>query len=136
MKNILSLIVLVFSVLTMQTYAGDLSPETIGGATTVNTAKAKALFDSGALFVDTRKKSDWDAGRIPDAVHLELKSNFTAESLAGEAKKDEPIVCYCNGHKCMRSSKCSVKAVEWGYSKVYYYRDGFPQWKAEGHPVE
>ena len=136
MKNILSMIALVFSVLSMQAYAGDLSPETIDGATTVDTAKAKSLFDGGALFVDTRKNSDWDAGRIPDAVHLELKSNFTAASLGGEAAKDEPIVCYCNGHKCMRSSKCSAKAVEWGYSKVYYYRDGFPAWKAAGNPVE
>ena len=136
MKSIVSIIVLFFSMFTMQSYAGGLSPEIIDGATTVDTTKAKTLFDGGALFLDTRKNSDWDAGRIPDAVHLELKSNFTAESLAGEASKEEALVCYCNGHKCMRSSKCSAKAVEWGYSKVYYYRDGFPAWKAAGHPVE
>ena len=86
--------------------------------------------------MDSRKNSDWEAGRIPDAVHLELKSNFTEAGLSAEAGKSDPIVCYCNGDSCLRSSKCSKKAVEWGFSKVYYYRDGFPAWKSAGNPVE
>lgn len=116
--------------------AGDQSPQTIEGATTVDTAQARSLFDQEAAFVDVRKDSDFDAGRIPGAIHLELKSKFTADSLAGEVKKDEPVVFYCNGHSCMRSSTASRMAVEWGFSKVHYYRDGFPAWKAAGNPVE
>jgi rhodanese-related sulfurtransferase len=56
--------------------------------------------------------------------------------MASEFKKDEPIVIYCNGASCMRSSKATAKAVSWGYTKVYYYRDGFPAWKAASLPVE
>ncbi len=136
MRYILSIAALVFNMVVIQAYAGGVSPEKVNGATTIDTLQAKSLFDKGALFVDSRKNSDWDAGRIPDAVHLELKTNFTAESLASEASKGEAIVCYCNGHKCMRSSSCSAQAVTWGYSKVYYYRDGFPAWKAAGYPTE
>lgn len=116
--------------------AGKVSPMTISGATTVDTAKAKALFDGGALFVDTRRNADWDAGRIPGAVHLELKSNFTADSLGAEAQKDEAIVCYCNGPSCLRSATCTEKALSWGYTNVHFYRDGFPAWEAAGNPVE
>lgn len=116
--------------------AGGVSPENVAGATTIDTAKARALFDQEVLFVDVRKNSDWDAGRIPGAVHLELKKVFTAESLGAEAKKDEGIVMYCNGASCLRSSAASVKAVEWGFTKIYYYRDGFPAWKAASNPVE
>ena len=130
------LLLLIFTIITFPAFAEGLSPENVEGATTVNTTQAKKLFDSGALFVDTRKNSDWEAGRIPDAVHLELKSNYSEASLSAEAGKDEAIVCYCNGHKCKRSSKCSIKAVEWGFSNVHYYRDGFPAWKAANHPVE
>jgi rhodanese-related sulfurtransferase len=36
----------------------------------------------------------------------------------------------------MRSSDATKLAVGWGFSKVYYYRDGFPAWKAAGNPVE
>lgn len=116
--------------------AEELSPETVSGATTVDAAQAKQLFDNEALFIDTRKDKDWDAGRIPGAEHLDVKKALTAESLAELAGKDEAIVMYCNGHKCLRSSKAAAMAVEWGYSKVYYFRDGFPAWKAAGYPVE
>ncbi|HEB56980.1 MAG TPA: rhodanese-like domain-containing protein [Gammaproteobacteria bacterium] len=117
-------------------YAGKVSPETVAGATTIDTAEAKKLFNNGVIFVDVRKDKDWAAGRIPDAVHIELKKVLSAKTLGKEVKKDEPMVFYCNGASCMRSSKASAKAVSWGFSKVYYYRLGFPAWKAAGYPTE
>jgi len=116
--------------------AGKVSPTSVDGAKSVNAAEAKALFDKGAIFVDTRKSKDWDAGRIPDAVHLDLKKKLSEETLGKEVKKSDAVVMYCNGESCMRSSKASVLAVGWGYSNVYYFRDGFPAWKAAGYPVE
>jgi len=109
---------------------------TVEGATTVDSAKAKALFDEEAIFLDVRKNSDWDAGRIPGALHIELKKKLTDASMSAEVKKDEAVVIYCNGESCMRSSKASAMAVGWGFSKVYYYRDGFPAWKSANYPVE
>ncbi|GMR08930.1 MAG: hypothetical protein BMS9Abin26_1940 [Gammaproteobacteria bacterium] len=116
--------------------AEKVSPEAIDGATTVNASKAKALFDKGITFVDVRKDKDWDAGRIPDAVHIDLKNGYSDESLSKAVKKDQEVVIYCNGPKCMRSSKASTKAVGWGFSKVFYFRGGFPAWKAAGYPAE
>jgi rhodanese-related sulfurtransferase len=114
----------------------DVSPKTIDGATTVDTAKARELFDKEVAFVDVRKDSDWDAGRVPGAIHLELKKVYSPESLEAEVPKNEPLVLYCNGEKCLRSSKATKEAVQWGWTKVYYYRDGFPAWQAAGNPVE
>jgi len=114
----------------------ETSPETVPGATTVDTATAKQLFDAGALFVDVRKQLDWDAGRIPDALHLDIKSVFTKDAVSAEASADDVIVLYCNGHSCMRSSQASALAVGWGFKNVRYYRDGFPAWKKAGFPVE
>jgi len=116
--------------------AGKVSPMTVAGATTVDTSKAKALFDEEAIFLDVRKDSDWDAGRIPGALHIELKKKLNEAAMSAEIKKDEAVVIYCNGESCMRSSKASEMAVSWGFSKVYYYRDGFPAWKAANYPVE
>jgi len=116
--------------------ASNVSPEAISGANTVSPAEAKALFDKGVLFVDVRKDADWDAGRIPGAEHLDSKSKFTAEALADLAAKNEEIVIYCNGPKCMRSSESCAKAVEWGLKKIHYFREGFPSWKSAGYPVE
>jgi rhodanese-related sulfurtransferase len=123
-------------VLSSAALAGDVSPVTVDGAATVDTAQARALFDQEAAFVDIRRDSDFEAGRIPGAIHIELKKKFNADSLEAEVSKDEPVVFYCNGHSCLRSSQASEMAVGWGFTKVHYYRDGFPAWKAAGNPVE
>jgi len=46
------------------------------------------------------------------------------------------IVIYCNGEDCLRSAKASKMAIGWGFTKIYYYRDGFPAWKKAGYPIE
>jgi len=116
--------------------ASEVSPLTVEGATTIDATKARALFDSGALFVDVRSDKDWAAGRIPDAVHIELKKVFNEATLSAEAAKTDVIVMYCNGESCLRSSQASAKAVGWGFTNIYYFRDGFPAWKAAGNPSE
>ena len=116
--------------------AATVSPTDIAGATSVTAAEAKALFDKGVAFVDVRKDSDFEAGRVPGAIHLELKKVLNEDSLAAAIGKDQEVVIYCNGEKCMRSSKACEKAVAWGFSKVYYFRDGFPAWDAAGYAVE
>ncbi len=116
--------------------AAKVSPAEINGATTIDAATAKSYFDRGVIFVDVRKDSDWDAGRVPGAVHLELKKVLSEDKLAEVVDKNTEVVIYCNGEKCMRSSKACAKAVSWGFSKVYYFRDGFPAWEAAGYAVE
>lgn len=126
-----------FSLLLLPLVAlAEISPETIEGATTIDAAKAKALFDEEVLFVDVRSNQDWEAGRIPGAVHIELKKVFSEAALLEEVDKAEKVVFYCNGEKCLRSSKASAKAVGWGFSQVYYFRLGYPSWKEAGFPVE
>jgi rhodanese-related sulfurtransferase len=117
-------------------FAGAESPLAIEGAETIDTDTARSLFDQEVAFVDVRKDSDWDAGRVPGAIHLDIKSAYSEDSLVSEVKKDETVVIYCNGASCMRSSDASKMAVNWGFSNVKYYRDGFPAWKAAGNPVE
>lgn len=112
------------------------SPMSVSGATTVDTAKAKTLFDKGVQFVDVRSDKDWGAGRIPGATHLELNKAFSEGSLSKVVKKDQDVVIYCNGPECMRSSEATEKAVKWGFKKIHYYRDGYPAWKKTGNPTE
>ena len=112
------------------------SPEHVTGATTVNTAEAKKLFDDGAIFLDVRSNRDWEAGRIPGSKHLELKKVYNQESLAEIANPQQKLVIYCNSTGCSRSSKASAKAVGWNYKNIYYYRLGFPDWQTNGYAIE
>lgn len=116
--------------------AKKISPKKVSGAITVDAKEAKKLFDKGVVFIDVRKDKDFAAGRVPDAVHIELKKVYSKDTLAKAVKPNQAVVIYCNGHSCMRSSHATEKAVAWGYKKVYYFRDGFPAWKKHGYPVE
>ena len=136
MKNLLLTIFITLAFAFSVQAADKESPMTVTGATTISASEAKGLFDEGVLFIDVRSDKDWAAGRIPDAVHIELKKQFNQDSMSAEVGKDEKVVLYCNGASCMRSSDASAQAVSWGFSKVYYFRDGFPAWKSAGYPVE
>ncbi len=138
-SRFLTAMLMMSSLLFIQTDAlakKKLSPETVAGATTVNTEEAKELFDKGITFIDVRSNRDWEAGRIPGAIHIELKKVYSLETLSAVVDSDQPVVIYCNSSGCMRSSKACAQAVEWGYSKVYYYRLGYPDWKSSGLAIE
>ena len=114
----------------------ETSPASVDGASTVSIEAAADLFADGAQFIDVRKPSDVEDGRIAGAVHLDSKTDLTEETLAEHVAKTEPVVFYCNGHSCLRSAAAAEMAVTWGYTSVHYLRDGFPEWEAFGLPVE
>ncbi len=115
---------------------GQESPLHVEGATTVNAATAKTLFDRGVQFVDVRTKDLWEAGHIPGAAYLELFTGFNEDNLLKVAPKDHEVVIYCAGPGCKRSGKACAKAVSWGFEKVYYFRGGYPAWRAAGFPTD
>ena len=129
---------MVANVLAFASFTQAAAPESVPGATTVNTAEAKKLWDSGATFIDSRKKEDWEDGHIPKAVHLDRgdREVYTRENVSKMFKKDEPLVTYCYGKVCTRSSQMAADLVSVGYTNVYFYREGFPGWSFAGYPIE
>ncbi len=73
------------------------SPLRVDGATTVDAAAAKALFDRAVPFVDVRSKDTWEAGHIPGAVYRDLFTDFNEDNLLKVAAKDQEVVIYCDG---------------------------------------
>lgn len=113
------------------------SPESVDGAKTISAEEAKALWQQGAVFIDTRKDSDWEAGRVPGAVHINVKKpQFNVDAIQDYVSFDQPVVSYCNAEKCHRAFKGAKKLVGFGYKNVYYFRSGFPSWKNAGYPYE
>jgi len=130
--------VMAASVLAFASLAQAAAPLSVPGATTVNTAEAKKLWDSGAVFIDSRKKEDWEDGHIAKAIHLDRgdRENYTRDKVSKMFKKDQALVTYCYGKVCTRSSQMAADLVSVGYTNVYFYREGFPGWSFGGHPIE
>jgi TolB-like protein/class 3 adenylate cyclase/rhodanese-related sulfurtransferase len=108
----------------------------VDGATKVDAARAKALHDRGAVFIDVRDGPSFNAGHIPSAVNLSVTHELSKESLLQLVDKNDEVVFSCVGKYCPYSAYACAKAVLWGYTRVYYFAGGVPAWKDAGYPVE
>ena len=88
---------------------------------------------SGAVVVlDTRPASEYAAGHIPGAISVPV------EELKGRLKrlpKGREYVAYCRGPYCIYADR-AVEVLGKSGRRARRLRDGFPEWKAAGHPVE
>ncbi len=127
-------------------HAVEETPMSIPGGTYVDADKAKALFDKGAVFIDSRVAAEYAEKRIKGAqsivykeVHkkvskLDPKDEMDMSKLP--ADKTKALVFYCNGSPCWRGYKGAAKAIKAGYKNVNWFRDGLPAWQAKGYPTE
>jgi rhodanese-related sulfurtransferase len=107
------------------------------GIVPINTANAKKLFVDGAIFYDARKKSDYNKGHIQEAkpiVFDKSKAKYTVISLP--TSLDRKIIFYCYGDSCANSYEAALAVRKHGYKNVFWYVNGFDDWKKKGYPVE
>lgn len=107
----------------------------VEGAVEIDAAGAKALLDRGAVFIDVRGSGPYSRGHIPDAVNLHTNRKLTRESLSEHVGFDDEVVFYCGGTDCPLSPYACAKALVWGYTKVYYFAGGYPDWQKAGYPT-
>jgi rhodanese-related sulfurtransferase len=122
-------------------------PPRLAGTKVVTADEVAKLQTESALIVDTRVAAEFSDGHIKGAVNIPYRERSN-RSVGFDPRQDEfavaklpadkaaAIVFYCNGTECWKSYKSSVRAIEAGYTNLYWYRDGFPDWKAKGLPIE
>lgn len=88
--------------------------------------------DEGTVVVlDVRPAEEYRAGHIPGAISVPMEQ--LAARLATLPRGKE-IVAYCRGPYCILSFD-AVKALRALGRKARRLEDGFPEWRAAGHPV-
>ena len=142
----IAMALLVGIVLSGAAHAGD-TPASLAGTKLVNAEEVAQAQAAGAVVIDTRVASEYADGHVKGAISVPYREksekdvNFDADqdefNLAKlPADKSAAIVLYCNGPECWKSFKASTLAVKGGYTNIYWYRDGFPNWKSKGLPSE
>jgi len=103
---------------------------------------AALLHSRGALFLDARRTSIYEAGHIAGSrsfsvweADVDDKVNSLFEERSDPAEQNKPIVIYCSGGACEDSHMLAQKL--WGiqFNNVYVYKDGFPDWQKRSLPV-
>lgn len=115
----------------------DVSPKSIPGVVKVDAEKVLALVEQlpNLVVIDARITGDRHQGFIEDSISLpDVETD--CQSLGRVApSKATPLLLYCNGPKCGRSAKSAQKALACGYSRIYWFRGGFEEWRAKDYPV-
>lgn len=115
-----------------------IAPNSVTGAVLVNAEQVVELILSTPQLVtiDSRHPEEFVKGHIEGALNL-LDTDTTAESLARLTQgKESPVLFYCNGERCLRSSHAAKTAVSLGYRKVYWFRGGWSEWIEKQMPVK
>lgn len=112
------------------------SPEEIAGTVKVD---AEGLLDlvqriDKLVIIDARLRADRRLGHIENSVSLPDVETSCASLAKVVRGKNSPVIFYCNGPKCGRSGKAAQKALDCGYTQIYWYRGGFEEWQAKGYP--
>ncbi len=120
---------------------GYFTPRELPGATVVDPGMVAQLMQAGAVYIDTRTEPEFKAGRVPGArlVPYVEKSPKDADFDPGldqfdlsklPQERDAALIFACNGAECWKSFKASHAALKAGYKRVYWFRGGFPAWRA------
>ena len=127
--------IVIIVLLAVGLFGSYVAPMSVKGTTYVDSQKAFELFNKGVKFIDVRPKSSSARGKIKGAVELYV-GYMTPSAIQSVLKKEEEAVLYCNGQRCSLTPEALEILVGWGYTKLYYYRDGYPAWEFYGLPVE
>lgn len=113
------------------------APAQVEGAQTLSAeAVVGLILDNPQLIViDARRHEEYLKGHIEGAVNV-LDEEITPEVLQQTIpQKSTPVLFYCNGVFCLRSSNAATKALKLGYHQVYWFRGGWVEWMEKRLPV-
>jgi rhodanese-related sulfurtransferase len=101
-------------------------------------AQVKELFDQKqAVLVDARNAASFAEGHIAGAIALPLEQARTrpAQPFKQKLPADSFIITYCNGFSCHDSMDLARILIGAGYTSVYVFEGGYPEWRDAGYPV-
>lgn len=123
------------------------TPASLAGVKNVNAEEVKKLLDSGVPVIDTRVAAEYAEKTIKGATSVPYKEK-SAKDVGFDASQDQfdlgklpankaaPLVFFCNSGECWKSYKASVVALKAGYTKINWFRGGFPEWSGKGLPTQ
>jgi rhodanese-related sulfurtransferase len=113
-----------------------IAPDDIPGVQRVDAAGVIRLADTAPhlVIIDSRIAMDRRQGYIEGSVSLpDVDTRCTTLARVAPAR-NRPVLFYCNGPRCGRSAIAARIAHGCGYRSIYWYRDGFEDWKTKGYP--
>jgi rhodanese-related sulfurtransferase/DNA-binding transcriptional ArsR family regulator len=90
------------------------------------------LRESSVTILDVRPEDEFASGHLPGAINIPFTE---LEQRLSELARDQEVVAYCRGSKCVLSPN-AVAILQAKGIQARFLQDGFPSWKAAGLDVE
>jgi rhodanese-related sulfurtransferase len=103
----------------------------------ITVAQAFALYQKGEIFLDSRRKDEYEAGHVDGSLHLSTEhfGRGATPVTIGSLDKARPVIVYCGGGACDASKNLVIMLQNFGFTRFHIMTDGFPAWQQAGHPV-
>lgn len=113
-----------------------IAPEQIAGVTRVEAEDLLTLVEQEKklVIIDSRIRMDRRQGYIEGSLSLPDNETSCAALERVLSNRKLPVLFYCNGVHCGRSGVAAGIALKCGYTRLYWYRSGFEDWKQKGYP--
>jgi rhodanese-related sulfurtransferase len=125
---------------------GNWTPSQLPGVSMVTATEVVALSQKGVPIVDVRLAKEYHEKHIRGAQSIpygekslkDVAFDAALDQWAGPEKldKSKPVIFHCNGAECWKSYKAAKVAQSNGFTTVYWFRGGFPEWESGGLAVE
>ncbi|HPQ69717.1 MAG TPA: rhodanese-like domain-containing protein [bacterium] len=99
-------------------------------------ARAKGLYDEGAVFIDSRSPEEFAAGHIRGArllYYVHVAQDW--EEVMTDVDFGAMIVVYCSGAGCNSSYLVANQLEDVGFENVFIFDGGWPQWAEAKYPL-
>lgn len=96
---------------------------------TVSDVQTKLKQPASFILVDVREESEWEAGHLPQAIHIG-KGVIERDIEKKVPDTAQEIILYCGGG--FRSALAADTLQKMGYTNVWSMDGGVREWKAAG----
>jgi rhodanese-related sulfurtransferase len=97
----------------------------------------KKFVENKSVFIDARDISEYNRAHIKGAKNIPYHRFDTVFfEFASTISPTSEIITYCNGLDCELAKKLAEKLLEYGYTNIKVFKDGFPAWEAKKLPIE
>ncbi len=111
-----------------------LSFSLLGSYKEISTKEVKKLIDTKAEYtlVDSLTAIHYGVDHVPTSINIQHKEVKEKLNLLPK-DKSKMVIFYCMGPKCFFSKNNAKEAISLGFTNVYVWSAGIPDWKKKGY---
>jgi rhodanese-related sulfurtransferase len=103
-----------------------------GDSNVVSRETAAGLSAGSALLLDVRPRQEFESGHVSGAINIPIDE---LNGRLSELPRDSLIITYCRGEYCLFADE-AVELLRANNYDVVRLEGGWPEWQAEGRPVQ